>query len=142
MRRARLMLILFIAPAGLFRDGVARLLGDVIDGAEVKCVDYTLSPVDSGQAVDVLVLDGDYLPEALTTASASHHGAPNVPVLALLTSVDPQAVEQFISAGVAGHLGKSESSNALAGALRLLVAGGRYLPSAVSGWWTGGGRMK
>ncbi|MFM0015068.1 LuxR C-terminal-related transcriptional regulator [Paraburkholderia sediminicola] len=125
------MLILFIAPAGLFRDGVARLLGDVIDGAEVKCVDYTLSPIDSGQTVDVLVLDGDYLPEALTTASASHHGAPNVPVLALLTSVDPQAVEQFISAGVAGHLGKSESSNALAGALRLLVAGGRYLPSAI-----------
>ncbi|WP_172171618.1 hypothetical protein [Paraburkholderia elongata] len=29
-----------IAPAGLFRDGVARLLGDVADGAEVKCADY------------------------------------------------------------------------------------------------------
>ncbi|MFM0205903.1 LuxR C-terminal-related transcriptional regulator [Paraburkholderia sediminicola] len=101
------------------------------DGAEVKCVDYALIPIDSGQTVDVLVLDGDYLPEALTTASASRHGAPNLPVLALLTSVDPQTVEQFISAGVAGHLGKSESSNALVAALRLLAAGGRYLPSAI-----------
>ncbi|MFM0223664.1 LuxR C-terminal-related transcriptional regulator [Paraburkholderia dipogonis] len=125
------MLILFIAPAGLFRDGVARLLVDVADGAEVKCADYALSPIDSGQTVDVLMLDGDYLPEALTTASASHHYAPNLPVLALLTSVDPQTVEQFISAGVAGHLGKSESGNALVGALRLLVAGGRYPPSAI-----------
>lgn len=131
MWRARLMLILFIAPAGLFRDGVARLLGDVADDAEVKCADYTLNPFDHGQTVDVLVLDGDYLPEALTTASASRHGAPNLPVLALLTSVDPQTVEQFISAGVAGHLGKSESTNALISALRLLAAGGRHLPSDI-----------
>jgi DNA-binding CsgD family transcriptional regulator len=48
----------------------------------------------------------------------------------LLTAVDPKTVEQFVSAGVAGHLGKSESARALLDALRLLLAGSRYPASA------------
>lgn len=124
------MLILFVVPAGLFRDGVARLLGDVGDGVDVKCADYTSTPVQSEPSVDVLVLDGDFLAEALVTATSWHRLSPSLPILALLSAVDPQTVEKFSSVGVAGQLEKSESAHALLDALRLLLAGGRYLPAA------------
>ncbi|WP_144142689.1 LuxR C-terminal-related transcriptional regulator [Paraburkholderia sp. BCC1884] len=124
------MLIQFIAPAGLFRDGVARLLGDLGGGVEVRCADYASSKGQRQAAVDILVLDGDFAADALVTATTSYRLAPGLPVLTLLTAVDPQTVEQFSSAGVAGQLEKSASAQALLDALRLLLAGGRYLPTA------------
>jgi len=120
------MLILFVAPAGLFRDGVARLLTGFGEHVAVLCADYTSNVFESGQPADLLVLDGDYLPDALIVAAASQRLMAGLPVLALLTAVDPQTVEQFVSAGVAGHLDKSESGKALMGALRALLSGSRY----------------
>ncbi|AUT76158.1 cyclic nucleotide-binding protein [Paraburkholderia hospita] len=124
------MLILFVAPTGLFRDGVARLLADLGERAEVRCVDYASNAFEHGQSPDLIVLDGDYLPDALSVATASQRLTAGLPVLVLLTAVDPQTVEQFVSAGVAGHLGKLESGRALLDALRLLLAGSRYPASA------------
>lgn len=124
------MLILFVAPTGLFRDGVARLLADLGERVEVHCADYASNVFDHEHAADLVVLDGDYLPDALSVATASQRLSEGLPVLVLLTAVDPQTVEQFVSAGVAGHLGKSESGRALLDALRLLLAGSRYPASS------------
>jgi DNA-binding NarL/FixJ family response regulator len=124
------MLILFVAPAGLFRDGVARLLAELGEKVDVLCADYASNVFESAQPADVIVLDGDYLPDALSVATASQRLMAGLPVFVLLTAVDPQTVEQFVSAGVAGHLGKSESGRALVDALRLLLAGSRYPASA------------
>ncbi|MBP0588652.1 cyclic nucleotide-binding domain-containing protein [Paraburkholderia sp. LEh10] len=124
------MLILFVAPAGLFRDGVARLLGDLGEHIEVRCADYASNVFENAWPADLIVVDGDCLPDALSVASASQRLKAGLPVLVLLTAVDPQTVEQFMSAGVAGHLDKSESGSALLDALRLLLAGSRYPASA------------
>jgi len=124
------MLILFVAPAGLFRDGVARLLAEFGEQAEVRCADYASDVFENGQSANLVVLDGDYLPDALSVATASQRLMAGLPVLVLLTAVDPKTVEQFVSAGVAGHLGKSESGGALLDALGLLLAGSRYPASA------------
>ncbi|MPW20261.1 cyclic nucleotide-binding domain-containing protein [Paraburkholderia sp. CNPSo 3157] len=120
------MLILFIAPAGLFRDGVARLLGDLAECVEVKCADFASNVLDDERLADLVVLDGDSVPDALSVANASQRLQTGLPVLVLLTAVDPQTVEEFVAAGVAGHLDKSESGEALLDALRLLLAGSRY----------------
>jgi DNA-binding NarL/FixJ family response regulator len=124
------MLILFVAPTGLFRDGVARLLADLGERVDVRCADYASNVFEQGEPADLVVLDGDYLPDALSVATASRRLSAGLPVLVLLTAVDPQTVEQFVAAGVAGHLDKSESGRALLDALRLVLAGSRYPASA------------
>jgi two-component system, NarL family, nitrate/nitrite response regulator NarL len=124
------MLILFVAPAGLFRDGVARLLAELGERVDVRCADYAPNVFESGQAADLVVLDGDCLSDALSVATASQRVASGLPVLVLLTAVDPQTVEHFVAAGVAGHLGKSESGGALLDALRVVLADSRYPGSA------------
>lgn len=120
------MLILFVAPSGLFRDGVARLLGELGERVEVKCADFASNLFDGDPLADLVVLDGDTMPDALSVANASQRLSTGLPVLVLLTSVDAQTIEQFVSAGVAGHLDKSESGETLLEALRLLLAGSRY----------------
>jgi DNA-binding NarL/FixJ family response regulator len=72
------------------------------------------------------VRDGDSMSAALSMANASQRLQTGLPVLVLLTAADPQTVDDFVAAGVAGHLDKSESGEALLDALRLLLAGSRY----------------
>jgi DNA-binding NarL/FixJ family response regulator len=122
------MLIIFIAPAGLFREGVARLLGDLAARTEVRCADYRTSVSEGGSHADLLVLDGDHESEALDTAGALRRIIPRLPVLALLTEIDQQSVDSFIAVGITGCLHKSDSAGALLGALRVVLAGATYLP--------------
>ncbi|MCP3713410.1 LuxR C-terminal-related transcriptional regulator [Paraburkholderia sp. CNPSo 3274] len=122
-------MILLVAPAGLFRDGVAHILGDLADRVEVACADYTTRVFEGAQTADVLVLDGDCMSEALNTVRASRRLSPGLPVLVLLTAVAPNIVEKFLSAGVARHLEKSQSADSLLQALRILISGERYSPS-------------
>lgn len=123
------MLILFFSPAGLFRDGVARLLADLDARVEVKCADFATNLLECGEAADLVVLDGDYPPESLSLAEASQRLSAGLPVLVLLTAVDPHTVQPFVAAGAAGLIGKSESHAALLDALRALLAGDRYPPA-------------
>ena len=122
------MLIIFVAPAGLFREGVARLLGDLPACTEVRCVDYGTSAFESGSTADLLVLDGDRESKALDTACALRRILPRLPALALLTEIDQQTIDAFVGMGIAGCLNKSESAGALLGALRVVLAGATYLP--------------
>ena len=126
--KLRHMLIIFIAPAGLFREGVARLLGEFAACTEVRCVDYRTSAFESGLRADLLVLDGDLEGEALEAAVAWRRMIPRLPALALLTEIEQQSIDSFIAVGVAGCLNKSESAGALLGALRVVLAGATYLP--------------
>ena len=125
------MLIIFVAPAGLFRDGVARLLGDLEACTEVKCADYRAIASENGLSADLVLLDGDHEAEALDAAGVLRRFIPRLPVLALLTEIDQQTVDAFIAAGVAGCLNKSESAGALSGALQVVLAGATYLPPAL-----------
>lgn len=120
--------IIFVAPAGLFREGVARLLGDLAARTEVRCADYQISAFESGTRADLLVLDGDYASEALDAAGALRRSIPHLPVLALLTEIDQHRIDSFIAVGVAGCLNKSDSAGELLGALRVVLAGATYVP--------------
>jgi two-component system nitrate/nitrite response regulator NarL len=127
----RHMLIILVAPAGLFRDGVARLLGDLEACTEVKCADYRTIASENGLSADLVLLDGDHQAEALEAAGVLRRFIPRLPVLALLTEIDQQTVDAFIAAGVAGCLNKSESADALSDALQVVLAGATYLPPAL-----------
>jgi len=122
------MHILFAAPAGLFREGVARLLAELAPQAEVTCADYRTSAFETSLSADLLVLDGDHESEALDAAGALRRNIPHLPALALLTEIDQPTIDSFIAAGVTGCVNKSESAGALLGALRVVLAGATSLP--------------
>jgi two-component system, NarL family, nitrate/nitrite response regulator NarL len=130
-RGAANMHILFAGPAGLFREGVARLLGDLVPCAEVRFADYAASGSEVRLAADLLVLDGDHVSEALETVGAARRSTAALPIVVLLTTLDPRIVESLITAGAAGCVDKSDSADVLRGALRLVLAGGMYLPPAL-----------
>lgn len=122
------MHILFAGPAGLFRESVARLLGDLLPGAEVGIADCAASGSEVRLAADLLVLDGDHVSEALEAVGAARRSNHALPIVVLLTTLDLGFVESFIAAGAGGCVDKSDSAEVLRGALRLVMAGGIYLP--------------
>jgi two-component system nitrate/nitrite response regulator NarL len=125
------MHIIFVAPAGLFREGVARLLAELAQRTEVTCVDYRTGAFDSGSSADLLVLDGEHKSEALEALDALRCNIPLLPALALLNEIGQKTIDTFIAAGVTGCVSKSESAGALLGALRIVLAGATYLPPAL-----------
>jgi DNA-binding NarL/FixJ family response regulator len=56
---------------------------------------------------------------------------PDVPVVVLSAATDQQTVLAAIGAGAAGFIPKSSSNDVMLNALRLVLAGGRYLPPEV-----------
>jgi DNA-binding NarL/FixJ family response regulator len=125
------MHILFAGPAGLFREGVERLLGDLVPRAKVRSADYAATASEVRLAADLLVLDGDHVSEALETVAAARWSAATLPIVVLLTTLDRGTVESLTTAGAAGCVDKSDSADTLQGALRLVLAGGMYLPPEV-----------
>ncbi|RFU49373.1 LuxR C-terminal-related transcriptional regulator [Paraburkholderia sp. DHOC27] len=125
------MLIIFVAPPGLFREGVARLLGELEAHTEVKCFDYGTDAPESETGADLLVIDGDQQGESLGAAGALRRVMPRLPVLALLTKIDQATIDAFIAVGVTGCFDKSEPASALTSALRVVQAGATYLPPAL-----------
>jgi two-component system, NarL family, nitrate/nitrite response regulator NarL len=122
------MLIILIARAGLFREGVARLVCDFEPGTEVRCADYRTSSFEAGTNADLLIVDGDSQSEALDALSALRHIFPHVPALALLTDIDQPTIGLFMVAGVARCFSKSQSAQALRDALHEMLAAATHLP--------------
>jgi DNA-binding NarL/FixJ family response regulator len=54
--------------------------------------------------------------------------APGVPIVVLSASEDPNDITRAIDSGAMGFIPKSQSSQVMIGALRLVLAGGVYLP--------------
>jgi len=56
---------------------------------------------------------------------------PGVPVIVLSAITDPQTVLAALGAGAAGFIPKSSSNEVMLNAVRLVQAGGKYLPSEI-----------
>jgi two-component system nitrate/nitrite response regulator NarL len=125
------MLVLFVAPTGLFRDGVARILPDLATRAEVRCADHAAIALERGSIPDLLVLDGDNVREALNAVNVVRRIQPGLPVAVLLTAIDPRTVDGFLAAGVGCCVGKAESADVLLNTLRQVLAGRTNLPPAL-----------
>ena len=125
------MHILFGGPSGLLREGIARILSEFGDSTDVRCIDDLAVASEHNATADVVVLDGDFGREASEAVSAARNRMPSTPVVVLLTTIDRPTVEKLLAAGTAGCVDKSASSGVLLGALRLVLAGGIYLPPSL-----------
>lgn len=124
------MKILVVDDHAVVRRGLREIVEDLIDGVEVS------EAVDTGTALDALrrqpwdlVLLDLNLPGrgGLEVLRRSRELRPPVPVLVLSMHAEESHGVRVIKAGAAGYVNKECAPEELAGAVRRVAAGGRYI---------------
>lgn len=127
------MKVLLIDDHAMFREGMKFLLSDLDDSLELLeagTLENAISVLED-QDADLILLDLQ-LPDAkgidaLRRVRADYEGIP----LAVVSGVDdPVQIRELIDEGALGFVPKTSSSDVLLAALKLIIAGGVYLPPA------------
>jgi DNA-binding NarL/FixJ family response regulator len=124
--------VLVVDDHPLVREGMRSLLAGLEEGVEV------LEASSAGEALDVLaahaqlelVLLDVNLPDrdGLSLLAEFGRRAPDLPVVMLSGVQDPALMHQALDAGAAGFIPKSSLSQVIVPALKLVLAGGVYVP--------------
>ena len=88
-----------------------------------------LAVVDGEPELDLILMDL-HMPGSAGTATvrAVRARAPQLPVAVVSADEDPAAVAELLRMGVCGFIPKSDSANVIVSAVRLILAGGTYVP--------------
>ena len=123
--------VLLIDDHVMFRQGLRLLLGDL---------DQNLTFMEAGSCAEALqLIEGSnfslilldlHMPgtEGLGTLNAITAAVPCVPIAVLSGEDNPMVIRGAIDAGASGYVPKTLSSEILIPALKLILAGGIYLP--------------
>jgi DNA-binding NarL/FixJ family response regulator len=85
--------------------------------------------IASGRAIDLVLLDLSLSSSSgVDTLQRFRSRFPEVPVLVVSASEDPQRINACLEAGARGYLSKTSAIFSLAAAMRVITAGGRYVP--------------
>lgn len=126
------MQILIVDDETLFREGLRALMESLDPRAKIQAVadcNEALAALQ-GTQFDVVLLDLNLPPlshyEALDLL---HAKAPEATIVALSGTRNPDAMRECVERGAAGFIVKTSSPRTLMNALRIVLAGGVYLPS-------------
>jgi DNA-binding NarL/FixJ family response regulator len=129
------MKILIADDHALFRDGVRQLLHQLAHDAVVADAEdcpRTLAAIEADADLRLVLLDlcmpGQDGFTALDTISRSY---PALPIVVLSASESPADMRRALSNGAMGYIPKSASAPVILNALRLVLAGGIYVPPAL-----------
>jgi DNA-binding NarL/FixJ family response regulator len=129
------MNILLADDHDLVRDGITsflKLAAPEVEVAQAKDFAEALSVVDGESDVDLTILDlnmpGMNGLSGLTVMRQKH---PEIPVVILSGSVKRSDVLNALEHGASGYLPKTLSGKSLINALRLILSGEKYIPSAL-----------
>lgn len=126
------MRTLLIDDHAVFTEGLKFLLSDLHENVEfleaTSCEDAL--QIDAADDVDLILLDfhmpGVHGLEALTAIKARFRSA----AIVMLSSEDnPKLIRDSIDSGASGFIPKSSTAEVLVAALKLILAGGIYLPT-------------
>ncbi len=123
--------ILLVDDHALFRSGLRFLLADLDQEIEFTEAETCAAALEVGSETTDLVLldfhlpdsDGDF--EALEKIKTQF---PAATVVVLSSEDDPEIIHGAIDAGAAGFIPKSSTPDIMIAALKLILAGGIYLP--------------
>lgn len=129
------MKVLIVDDHPVMRDGLIALLqranpdADVLQARDAR---EALALADTHDVLDVILLDLR-LPEqdGLEALPEFARRWPNVPILVLSVSEDPQDVRRSLALGASGYVPKSASQQVLLSAVRLVMDGERYVPPLI-----------
>ncbi|QNM95364.1 response regulator [Chitinimonas koreensis] len=126
------MKILLVDDHTLFREGMVSLLHKLDPQAAIVGVgqaEQAHTLLDEGMRPDLLLLDlelgGESGSAVLRELRARH---PALPVVVVSGHDEPEVILAAINDGAMGFVPKSASSDVMIAALRLILAGGIYLP--------------
>jgi DNA-binding NarL/FixJ family response regulator len=126
------MHLLLADDHALFRDGLSLLLKQLdpdVHIIEASCFEAAMASVESGIDLDLALLDlhmpGMNGVEGITRFQAQ---ASDVPVVVISASEEVADIKDILDAGAMGYIPKSSSSQVMLSALRLVLAGGVYVP--------------
>lgn len=129
------MRVLITDEQSLFRDGLSLHLKQInndiaiIQSSNLSDMQKILSKDPS---IDFLILDIDLAnSEIAETLNKIKTSSPNTKIIAISTSEDTRNIKKILSFGVKGYIPKKLDSNILSGALKLILDGGTYIPSAM-----------
>lgn len=126
------MKILIVDDHPLIREGLANVLRELdkdLTVVEAETAEEAVVALQREQDVSLLLLDL-VLPGS-DGLSLLHHvrsGWPEVPIVVLSASDNPQTVREAIDSGAMGFITKRSPTAVLVGALRLVLAGAVYIP--------------
>lgn len=130
------MRMLLIDDHSLFRNGLKFLLSDLDAQLEFVEADgvHGIAPGGETSPIDLALLDL-HLPGAsgIDALAALRELLPDTTVVIVTGDEDPMLIRDCIDAGAAGFIPKSSTPQVLISALRLVLAGGTYLPPHVLG---------
>ena len=124
------MKILLADDHPLFREGVKTHLGKLDDAVQIiEAVDYPSAFEAASGDLDLALLDL-YMPGMHDGESVAkfRNAYPDVPVVILSASEAPADIQKLLASGAQGYITKCSSGEVILGALRLILAGGIYLP--------------
>ncbi|HKU85613.1 MAG TPA: response regulator transcription factor [Casimicrobiaceae bacterium] len=121
----------------LMRDALASAIGGAVPGTkfvEAGSLETTLALVAQSPGPDLLLMDL-HMPGAdgLSGVRAVRARAPQVPVAVVSADDDAAAARAALALGAAGFIPKTESPAVIASAVRLILAGGVYVPPRLMG---------
>ncbi|MCC9620191.1 response regulator transcription factor [Thalassospira sp. MA62] len=129
------MNILLADDHDLVRDGITsflKLAAPEVDVAQAKDFAEALAIVDGDTNIELTILDlnmpGMNGLSGLTVMRQKH---PDIPVVILSGSVKRSDVLNALEHGASGYLPKTLSGKSLINALRLILSGEKYIPSAL-----------
>ena len=127
------MKFLIIDDHAVVRDGIAAVVRQVAPDATIlqaPTSDAALGIARGQPDIDLVLLDL-ILPDAsnLSALEAFSDRHPQMPVVILSSSENPEDVRQALALGAVGYVAKSAASATLVAALRLVLAGEIYVPA-------------
>ena len=118
----------------LYRDALRAVIPQACTDADLReacCSDDVVTQVTSDTSFELIVLDLN-LPGANGLSCLRHlrEAAPLTPIIVVSGVDDPAVMGEVVMAGAAGYVPKSAPRQVLIDAIRIVMAGGTYLPAA------------
>lgn len=119
----------------LFRDGLSLMMGHLGENVSLRVAGNFLDALEQARAVadlDLALLDLN-MPGMAGASSVGRFRElfRDVPVVVISASENVAEIQRVLDAGAAGYITKSSSSRVMLSALRLVLAGGVYVPPVV-----------
>ena len=119
----------------LYCDALRAVVPQACPGADIgeaASQEEVLAAVAGGRGVDLVLLDLN-LPGAtgLSCLHALRRIAPTTPIVVVSAVGDPKVMQDAIMSGASAFIPKSAPSQVLINALRVIIAGGTYMPTGI-----------
>ncbi|MGE5145473.1 MAG: response regulator, partial [Candidatus Eiseniibacteriota bacterium] len=131
------MKLLVVDDHPLFREGLRNVidaLGSDVQVTEARDFSEALSALQPGADFDLILLDLK-IPGMADSSGIKQlrDRAPDVPVVVVSALEDRRVVAEAFQHGAIGYIPKTSNSEVMINALKLVLAGGKYLPPIMAG---------